>query len=65
MNKDEYIKRIYSLSDMALKSLAKDIKAQEQIGLMSSRDAHDQLNCVSAVIMSKMVNNIEEHDYVR
>ena len=53
MNRDSYMKTLFDLSIEALKSLVVDIRAQVSAGLMSHKEAHDKVNCISAVLMSK------------
>lgn len=59
MNRESFTKELFNLSVSSLKSMVLDIRAQVQIGLMSSKDAHDQLNCIAAVIMTKELEGIE------
>jgi hypothetical protein len=59
INKDEYTKKIFHLSIDALKSLVVDIRSQVSIGLINHKEAHDQLNCVSAVLMTKQLEQRE------
>jgi len=57
--RDSYIKKLWSLSIPALKSMVIDIRAQVDIGLMDRKEAHDKINCLSAVLMHKQ---LEERD---
>jgi hypothetical protein len=54
-NKEDYLKTLFSMSIDSLRSLARDTRAQAQIGLLSSKEAHDRINSISAVILSKEV----------
>ena len=47
------------LSITSLKALARDIRAQVDSGLMNNKDAHDRINVISAVIMQKELEKIE------
>jgi hypothetical protein len=44
----------------ALKSLASDLRAQVDIGLLSRKDAHDRINVIAAVIMKKEMERIDD-----
>lgn len=53
MNKDVFTNTLFELSIDALKSMVVDVRAEVSAGLMSSKEAHDRINCISAVLMSK------------
>lgn len=59
MNRESFTKELFNLSVSSLKSMVLDIRAQVQIGLMTSKDAHDRINCIAAVIMTKELDAIE------
>lgn len=53
---------IQSLGELtidALKAKVKDIRTQVQLGLMNSKEAHDLINKIAAVIMQKQVAALE------
>lgn len=62
INKEKYIETLQTLSEAALHAVAGDIRAQEKIGLIHSKEAHDRLNCVSVVIMTKQIKRMEEEN---
>jgi hypothetical protein len=41
------------MSNEALKSLAIDLKSQVNAGLMSDREAHEKINIISGIIMTR------------
>ncbi len=53
MNKDVYTRTLFELSIDALKSMVVDVRAEVSAGLMSNKEAHDKINCISAVLMTK------------
>jgi hypothetical protein len=58
MNKDSYIKTLLEMSTDSLKALVIDVRAQVSAGLMTSKEAHEKVNCISAVLMTKEVEGI-------
>ena len=58
MNRTNYTDQLLKLTTEALKFLAIDTRAQVDAGLMSGKEAHDILNCISAAIMSKEVDKL-------
>ena len=57
------IRALWPLSVDSLKSMAKDTKTQVDIGLMSRSEAHDKINCISAVIMAKELENMNGENH--
>ena len=50
-----------SLNSMSINSLltmASDIRAQADIGLMSGKEAHEQINNISSVVMKKQLEEM-------
>lgn len=58
MNKDDFTRELFSLSIDALKAMVVDIRAQVSAGLMTNKEAHDQINCISAVLMTKQLDDL-------
>jgi uncharacterized protein with von Willebrand factor type A (vWA) domain len=55
MIRENLSNELFKLTPEALKSLVKDARAQVDAGLMSRKEAHDRINCISAVLMTKEV----------
>jgi hypothetical protein len=66
MNKELYTQTLFSLSIDALKAMVIDIRAEVSAGLMNQKEAHDRLNCVSAVLMTKQLEEmgVDNHGVV-
>ena len=55
-----------SMSVNSLMSMVSDIRAQSSIGLITSKEAHDQINDISSVVMRKQLEEMglmTEEDY--
>jgi hypothetical protein len=59
MNKENFTNSLFGLSISTLKSMAIDIRAQVSAGLMCDKDAHARINCISAVLMTKQLPDLE------
>jgi hypothetical protein len=60
MNRENLTRELFKLSPDALKLLVRDARAQVDAGLMSRKEAHDRINCISAVLMTKEVEALTE-----
>ena len=58
-NKDTYMAQLYPMTISALRALVIDIRAEVSAGLMSRKDAHDKINCISVVLMMKEMDERE------
>lgn len=59
MNRDDVTQELFKFSHDALMSMVSDTREQVNAGLMSSKEAHDRINAISAVIMAKQVGEEE------
>jgi hypothetical protein len=67
LNNKNVVSVLSMMSTEALKHLATDIKAQVHAGLMSDSEAHQKINLISGVLMSRecmnlVKNNVEDND---
>ena len=57
-NRDLYIKELSNLTIDALKALVINIRAEVNSGLLSSKEAHDRINAISVVLMTKEIEGM-------
>jgi hypothetical protein len=60
MMRNDFVTKLFGMTNEALYSLVSDIRAQVNSGLMSSKEAHEQINLISAVILTKDIEQSEE-----
>jgi hypothetical protein len=58
MNRELYTQTLFGLSVEALKGLVINIRAEVSAGLMSNSEAHERINCVSAVLLTKQLEEM-------
>lgn len=62
------LQTLNNMSVDALMGMVKDIRAQRDIGLLTSKQAHDEINKISVVVMSKQLkeqgfDGVEDDEY--
>jgi hypothetical protein len=55
MNKENFTNTLFQLSIDSLRAMVIDVRAQVSAGLMPHKEAHDKVNCISAVLMTKQI----------